>query len=119
MRRSKMLDRGSEEMILYPEKLITDANGDKRKVPDLNNPKKIRINVSTDRQSSAELNGQIDNKVVKGITRSMPPGTWALVKFRGETWDLAIPETISNFTKRTRHVEFLLRSRNIKEVPKP
>lgn len=100
-------------MILYPVKKVTDSRGTKSKTPDLDNPFHLRVNCSTDRQSTAELPGQVDVKVLKVIAPfNTPVDSWGRAYFRGEYWDLPIPPSISNFTKATRHVEFLLRSRN-------
>lgn len=113
MRRSVLVDRGSEEMILYPSVLKTDSRGNKARSPDFTSPYSVMVNYSTDRQATAELPGQIDVKVVKLIAPYKTPiESWARVKFRGEYWDIATPPVISRFTKATRHVEFTLRSRN-------
>ena len=111
-RNSLIADRGCEPMVLYPQIKVTDRRGQAILVPDMDHPVNLMVNVSTDRQSDAELVGQVSNRLLKVICRSAPVASWARVKFRGEYWDLAIPPVISRFTKATTHVEFVIRSRN-------
>lgn len=109
---SRIADRGSEELVLYPEKTITNIDGATMQVPDMDNPVTLQVNASTGRQSDSELIGQVSVKVLTIITRDAPVGSWVMVKFRGEMWDVAAPPTISGFTPATRHYEFQIRSRN-------
>lgn len=114
-RHSVIADRGGEKLLLYPEITVESRRGDSIVMPDMENPVTLYVNASTDRQSDAELVGQVSNKVLKVIARKAPVGSWARAYFRDEWWDLAAPPTFSNFTRRVRHVEFILRSRNITE----
>jgi hypothetical protein len=111
-RGSRILDRGSELIVLYPEVMRTDRLGNAQLGPDRENPTLRKINVTTDRQSSAELPGQVDVKVLKFSTRTLPVASYALAVFRGEEWDVAIPPIESNISRTTKHVGVILRSRN-------
>lgn len=111
--RSTIRDRGPEPLVLYPEVLVTDSRNSQRKEPDFNSPFPVKVSCSTDRQTTAQIDGQVDSKLLKVIAPfNTPVGSWARAKFRGEWWDIRVPPVISNFTKATRHVEFQLRSRN-------
>lgn len=117
MRHSRLVDRGTELMLIWLEREVTDARGNTYKLADLDSdPIRVMVNVSTDRQSNAELAGQVDVKVLNGSTRSMPEGSYARILFRDEEWDLAIPLTHHRLTKALSHVEFKLRSRNREEL---
>ena len=109
---SRILDRGSEFVWIYPEVLHTDARGNRVRIPS-DTPVKVRVSTSEDRSSDAELPGQVQVKAIRCIARSAPVTTWARVDYDGESWDLAGPPRFSKGTSRVmRHVEFTLRSRN-------
>lgn len=113
MGRSKLLDRGEEVIELYPQEWVTNRRGERMQLPSAT-PIVRRCTVAEDRQATAELPGQVENKAVRVHVRSAPNvGSWAGAFFRGEEWDISQPPHISTGTsKAMRHVEFLLRSRN-------
>lgn len=113
MARTTIRDKGREPMVLYPEIIQTGSRGNARKEPDFAHPFFVNVNCSTDRQTTAQIAGQVDSKLLKVIAPwGTPVGSWARVRFRGEWWDIRVPPVISDFTKATRHIEFQLRSRN-------
>ncbi len=119
MRNSVLLDRGSEMMFIYPETRYTDNRGNTIVKPDLTKPLTRWVNVVTDRQSDAELLGQVSVKVLRFATRSIPGGdSQARVWFRNEWWDLAIPPKNSWQTRALSHSEYIIRSRN-QNTPRP
>ncbi len=112
MRSSLLLDRGNEKMVIYPEIRTVDSRNNSQ-VTHSSVPVTRRVFVTTDRQSDAELTGQLAVKILKVSMRTVPGMTsFAKVWFRGEYWDLAKPETISRQTRALRHSEYVLRSRN-------
>lgn len=110
--RSRLLDRGTSTILVFPEVEVINKRGDLLKVPsDVGIP--IRVSMSKDRNASAELPGQVDVKIIKCIARSVPAGSWARIEYNGEEWDLAAPPHFGNgVSKNTVGVSFTLRSRN-------
>lgn len=111
MRRSRLLDAGSDIIYIYPEVKMRDSRNNLVKVP-ATEPIKVRATTSYERSSIAELPGQIDLSVVKCVTRSAPVGSWARVVYDNREWDLAAPPRFSpGMSKATAFVSFTLRSR--------
>ena len=112
MVRSRLLDRGRETLTVYLEELVTDSLGNKIKRPSgVGIP--VKVTTSEDRSSDAELPGQVTNKVIRIMARQVPIGSWSRVVFDGEEWDLASPPRFTTgATKRLKHIEFTIRSRN-------
>jgi hypothetical protein len=116
--RSRILDRGTETLLVYPEVRVTDSRGNSLLQP-AETPVTLRVTTAEERQSDAELPGQVSIKVVRVLTRSAPVGSWARVVYNGEEWDLAgPPRFVQGLSKATRHVEFQLRSRNQAGIPR-
>lgn len=112
MGRSRLLDAGRETMLIYPEVLTHNARGDEVRVPS-DVPVEIRVTTSAQRQGDAELPGQVSIKAMRCIARDAPVGSWARIVFRGEEWDLAAPPRFTpGVSRNTKHVEFVIRSRN-------
>lgn len=110
--RSRLLDRGREKMLIYPEVEVTNNRGDTVRVP-AEEPVEVWVTSSAQRQGDAELPGQVSIKSMRIITRSAPVGSWARIEFQGEDWDLATPPRFTpGLSKATAHVEFIIRSRN-------
>lgn len=110
--KSQLLDRGKAVLLIYPEQIVTNARGDKVLVPS-DTPVKVRVSMSRDRNTSAELPGSVDVKIIRCLTRSAPPGSWSRIVFDGEEWDLAAPPHVGvGVSKNTRSVSFTIRSRN-------
>lgn len=113
-RGSRLLDRGNELMLVYPAQEATDRYGNIQHFPRTTNPLEVWVNISTDRQQSAELPGQVDVKVLKVSFRQYPQGephSYDRIILRGEEWDLAVPPVKSGLTWATRHFYMILRSR--------
>jgi hypothetical protein len=110
--RSRLLDRGREQMFIYPEVWAINGRGDKVRVPS-ETPVEVWVTSSAQRQGDAEIAGQVSTKSMRCITRSAPVGSWARIVFRGEEWDLASPPRFTpGLSRATEHVEFIIRSRN-------
>lgn len=110
--RSRLLDRGRERMLIYPEVHVTNARGDSMRIP-AETPVEVWVTTSQQRQGDAEIAGQVSTKSMRCLTRSAPVGSWARIVFRGEEWDLAVPPRFTKgATRATEHVEFIIRSRN-------
>jgi hypothetical protein len=112
MARSRLLDAGREEMLIYPEEVVTNNRGDIVRIPS-ETPVTVWVTTSSQRQGDAELPGQVSIKSMRCITRSAPAESWARIVFRGEEWDLATPPRYTKgLSRATEHVEFIIRSRN-------
>lgn len=112
MVRSRLLDKGRETLIVYLEETVTDSLGNPVKRPS-GVGVTLRVTSSEDRSSDAELPGQVSNKVMRIMARQVPIGSWSRVVFNGEEWDLASPPRFTTgATKRLKHIEFTIRSRN-------
>lgn len=112
--KSRLLDRGSELMLIYPQVEQHDSRGNKVFRPSPH-PVTVRVTVSEDRGSDAELAGQISSEVLRVLTRKAPAGSWGRIMFRDESWDIVAPPIKTpGMSRATRHVEFNIRSRNSK-----
>lgn len=112
MNRSRLLDKGREKMLIYPEVEVINARGDRVRVP-AETPVEVWVTTSTQRQGDAEIPGQVSIKSMRCITREAPVGSWARIVYNGEEWDLATPPRFTaGLSKATAHVEFIIRSRN-------
>jgi hypothetical protein len=118
MRSSVMLDRGGERMLIYPETRFIDSRGNSVVGPSAA-PVTRWVNIVSDRQSDAELTGQVAVKVIKFATRTIPGAdSQCRVWFREEWWDLALPPKVNRVTRALAHGEYVLRSRN-QTLPRP
>lgn len=112
MARSRLLDKGREKMLIYPEVEVTNNRGDSVRVP-ATVPVEVWVTSSSQRQGDAEIPGQVSIKSMRCITRDAPVGSWARIVFRDEEWDLAAPPRFTpGLSNATKHVEFIIRSRN-------
>lgn len=110
--KSVLLDRGRTIIMVYPEVEVVNTRGERVRIPS-ETPVPVRVSMSRDRNSSAELPGQVDVKIIRCVARDAPVGAWARVSYDGEEWDLAAPPHFSNgVSKASRNVTFTLRSRN-------
>ena len=109
---SRLLDRGREIVLVYPEVLHVDNRGNRVRIP-AEVPIKVRVTTSEDRSSDAELPGQVTVKIVRCLARKAPLTSWARIVYDGEEWDLAAPPRFTKgLSKATEHVEFTIRSRS-------
>lgn len=112
MNRSRLLDKGREKILVYPEVEVINARGDMVRVP-ATTPVEVWVTTSAQRQGDAEIPGQVSIKSVRCITRSAPVGSWARIVYAGEEWDLATPPRYTpGLSRATQHIEFIIRSRN-------
>lgn len=116
MPRSKILDRGEETAVIFPQTVQVNRRGEKYKVPG-EEGRKVRVTVSEDKQAIAELPGQVHVKAVRLLfrwpTHYGDLGVSTRVHFRGEEWDLSVPPHISTGASRAvRHVQLIIKSRN-------
>lgn len=112
MARSRLLDKGREKMLIYPEVEVVNNRGDSVRVPSTT-PVEVWVTSSAQRQGDAEIPGQVSIKSMRCITRDAPVGSWARIVFQGEEWDLAAPPRWTpGLSSATKHVEFIIRSRN-------
>lgn len=116
---SRILDRGAETLKLYGSFLQTDILGNEQWVADNQNPITLRVTASTDRQQTAEVNGQLAIKMIKVSFRGIPgvndfsrPQVWDRAEFRGEQWDVRQPPANTRVTRALRHTYLILVSRN-------
>ncbi len=114
---SRLLDKGRSLMLIYPEVEVLNARGDRVRIPS-ETPVEVWVTTSAQRQGDGELAGQVSTKSMRCITRSAPVGSWARIVFLGEEWDLATPPRFTpGLSRMTRHVEFIIRSRNRLDEP--
>lgn len=110
--KSQLLDNGRQTIYVYPEVTVTNNRGDQVKVPSTT-PVAVKVSMSKDRNSSAELPGQVEVKIIRCVARRAPVGGWSRIVYDGEEWDLtAPPHRGEGVSKATRNVTFTLRSRN-------
>lgn len=116
---SRLLDRGAERAWFYTAVETRDSRGNYVKakyVPE--DPAGHRVTVAEDRQSKAELPGQIDFRVMRVHLRADAVKTsWDLVWLRGMWWEPANPEWDSVGVEAASHQELLLRESNQKTIP--
>jgi len=114
MVRSRLLDRGAEEVHFYPEVTVINKRGTPIRTSSTL-PITERLTVTADRQALSELNGQVESKVVRlvGRLKKHNIGPWSKVIFRGEEWDISSPPHLSTGASRAiEHHQIILRSRN-------
>jgi hypothetical protein len=110
--KSKLLDRGASVIQVYPEVEVVNARGERVRVP-AETPVSVRCSMSKDRNTTAELPGQVDVKIIRCVARKAPVGAWVKIEYNGEEWDLAAPPHFGEgVSKNTRNVTFTIRSRN-------
>lgn len=113
MARSKLLDKGEEQIMIYPEVWATNRRGERSRVPS-DIPVTVRCTVAEERSAVAELPGQVELKSLRVLCRHVEgTGPYSRVFMRGEEWDIAAPPHYSTGASRAmRHMELVLRSRN-------
>lgn len=118
MVRSRLLDKGRVEVLVYPEVTVVNNRGSHVRVAS-DTPVKVFATKSKDRSQTADVQGQIDTEIVRYTTRSAPLGPWSRVSIDGVEYDLAAPPHRSvGATKAVSHIEFLLRARSQLGVPR-
>lgn len=112
---SALLDRGREEMIVWPAIERVNSRGTTDVYPDSDNPIRMWVTTSEDRSRIADLPGQVEIEITRVVTRSFPRGveqTWSKVMLNDKEYDLSEPIRESFGPSRAmNHFEFKLRSR--------
>lgn len=116
---SRLLDRGRERAWFYGTREVRDSRGNElRSGHYLTTPDGVRVTVAEDRQSKAELPGQVDFRVLRMHLRELAvTSSWDFVWFRGRWWEPAEPEWDSIGPSGQRHQELLLREANQTDIP--
>lgn len=111
---SRLLDRGRDEAWFYLTVKTFDNRGNAVLEPSADPVGPVRVTVAEDRQSKAELPGQVDFRVMRMHLRPhLVNSSWGFVYCRGTFWEPANPEwNASGVTDKTRHQELLLREAN-------
>lgn len=113
MVRSRLLDKGTVQLDVYPEVVVVNNRGTRVRVP-ADTPVRCRATILKDRSQTADVQGQIDVEIVRAVTRDAPVGPWSkVVRVRdGTEFDLTAPPHFTDGASRaSRHAEFTLRSR--------
>lgn len=105
-----LLDRGNEEITVYPEVETTDERDNDVRVPSPDGVV-VRCRVQPIRSDDVAVAGQQVTTVYKIIARDAPLGAWALVNWQGRDWDLIGEPLWSNGSPATRHVTVLITAR--------
>lgn len=116
---SRLLDRGGEKAWFYATRMVRDKRGNKiRSGHHPVTPDGVRVTVAEDRQSKAELSGQIDFRVLRmHVRESAVVSSWDLVWFRDRWWEPANPEWDAVGLSNAKHQELLLREANQTTIP--
>ncbi|WP_346921954.1 hypothetical protein [Glutamicibacter creatinolyticus] len=120
MVKSRLLDKGAEWLLVYPEVTVVNRRGTHVRQP-VKTPVRRRATVVADRSQTADVQGQIDVEIIKVIMRDAPIGPWSKVARErdGQEFDLtAPPHFTQGATRATRHAEFTLRARSKLGVPR-
>lgn len=112
---SSLLDKGRQELIIWPAVKVANSRGSVEWAPDTENPIRLRVTTTGDRSQIADLTGQVDVEVMRVKTRTYPGrlgGTWSRVLLDGVEYDLAEPPRYTKGPSRAlSHWTFTLRSR--------
>jgi hypothetical protein len=113
-----LLDRGNEDIIVYPEILTRDSDGNFiTKASDEGIPTKAMIQLRAQSGTSARRSEQ-DNEGYETesvyrmrLPRSFPGplGAQAMVEWRGERWSVIGDAQVFNGSARTRHLDYTIR----------
>jgi hypothetical protein len=100
-------------VVIYPEKTVTNRRGEKVIVPDGGTPIPTRAAIVPQRSARAELPGQQQVNVTRIIVSADLPNVdlWASVEIDGHMWDVAAPPAYHHGTRQTRHISIDLRKR--------
>ncbi|KZM68834.1 hypothetical protein [Nocardia terpenica] len=113
-----LLDRGSEEVIVFPEEAVTDKDGNVRSRPSkVGIPAKARLQVQGQSGTSARRQDQ-DNEGFEGekvykirFPRSFPHllGAQAQIEWRGQRWVVFGDPNYYTNSRRTAHVDYTIK----------
>lgn len=108
-----LLDRGRDTVLIWPELATVDSYGTPRRVP---GPVPYAVGGRVQPVSMADMPDGQTATMYRFITRDLPGGTWARVRWDGRDWDVVGEPRRSNGSDRTRHVSIMLRARTPQEV---
>lgn len=112
MVRSRLLDRGSEWMDIYPEEIVINKRGAKVRQPS-KTPVRVRVTTAVDQSQTADVQGQLDIGIMRVIARNAPVGPWARVVLNGVEYDVTAPPRHSpGVSRASKHTEFVIRDRS-------
>ena len=116
---SRILDRGRERAWFYRAVEAVDSRGNRVLRPErVSSEKGHRVTVTEDRQSKAELAGQVDFRVLRmHLRENVMTSSWDAVWFRGRWWEPANPEWDSVGVQNAGHQELLLHESNQVSIP--
>lgn len=116
---SRLLDRGREKAWFYGTSVVRDGRGNRvRSDHKLVTPGGLRVTVTEEQQSKAELPGQVDFRVLRMHLRDFAvTSSWDLVWFRDRWWEPVSPEWDSAGLANARHQELVLREANQASIP--
>lgn len=113
-----LLDRGDEQILIFPEVVVTDSDGNVRTMPStVGIPARARIQIQNQSGTSARRSEQ-DNEgfEIEEVYQLRLPRRSAVVidaqariEWRGEYWAIIGGPQEYNGSRRTRHVEYTIR----------
>lgn len=112
-----LLDRGTEDVIVYPEEVVTDMDGNIRTRPSANGfPARARMQplgqTGTSSRRQEQDNEGFESERVYNIRfpRNFPIlGAQSEIEWRGVRWALFGTEVIYNNSPRTSHVTYTIK----------
>lgn len=107
-----LLDHGTETLLVWPETVTTDGDGNPVRVP-AEEPVTVTGRVNPVSSDDAIVAGQQVTTTYRVITRDAPLGPWARVRWRGRDWDVVGEPQWFRGSPRTRHVVAYLRARGL------
>ncbi|QIS05928.1 hypothetical protein F5X71_29715 [Nocardia brasiliensis] len=115
-----LLDKANESVVVYPEEVVTDADGNVRTRPaKLGFPAKATIRAVAQSGTSARRTEQ-DNegyeseqlyriRFVRGFNHGAPLGAQSQIEWNGTRWALFGDAVRFNGSRRTAHFDYLIR----------
>ncbi|WP_117198975.1 head-tail adaptor protein [Nocardiopsis sp. TNDT3] len=110
-----LLDTGNELVEVWPETTSTDPDGNPVRIPAAD-PVQVRARVQPVSSNDVAAAGQQTVARYRLITREAPLGPWARVRWDGRDWDIDGEPLRSNGSRRTRHVQAILKARGAGEA---
>lgn len=109
-----LLDRPRDEVTLRPEVEAADEYGTPTRVP---GPPVTVGGRMQPLQLGEGGEATANVTLYKFITRSLPPGAWSTVQWRGRTFDVVGEPRRSNGSGMTRHVSIVCRAQQPEVIP--
>ena len=112
--RVSLLDRPRDAVSLRPEVDAVDEYGTPTRVP---GPPVMVGGRMQPIQFGEDGDATSNMTVYKFITRSLPPGAWSTVEWRGRTFDVVGEPRRSNGSRATRHDSIICRAQQPEVIP--